>query len=237
MPEINVSNSAGRDAIVSLENVNRPMQVRWLDAQGRQASSIRVLKSTVDHGIDALLETEGSLQKVGDALIEGDPEVDLEIVGTFLNNTSRVFIDSSRQIVHKVQHFEIVRNPDGSERTRRNRNLTTQNVTEDIPIRWSGKMIDKHEACRKFVFSNKLQLIHVNGLTYDFLFGMANELHEKNQMMLVGAGKKSNQPIVLRRGGTPYRGFLEGRVDGAKYCLILHLSNLELKVVENQQED
>jgi hypothetical protein len=51
-------------------------------------------------------------------------------------------------------------------------------------------------------------------------------------MVLVGGGKKGNEPIVLSLGGTPYRGFLEGRIEGDKYCLILHLSNMELKDIQ-----
>jgi hypothetical protein len=47
--------------------------------------------------------------------------------------------------------------------------------------------------------------------------------------MLLGAGPKGAQPLVLTRGGQQYRGFLEGRTQGSKYCLILHLSNMELK--------
>ncbi len=229
MPEINISNSAGRDAVVNMETVHSPQRVRWLDDQGRQANSIRVLKSTIDRDLDALLEQQGELSNVGQALIDGDPEVDLETVGHFLQNTSRVFIDKQRKIVHKVQQFEIVRNPDGSERERRPREMTMQNVSGDIPLLWTGRLIDKERACRKFVFSTKLQLMHINGLTYDFLYAMAKQLHEKNSMMLLGGGPKSNQPLVLRRGGTPYRGFLEGRIDGDRYCLLLHLSNLELK--------
>jgi hypothetical protein len=58
---------------------------------------------------------------------------------------------------------------------------------------------------------------------------MAKELEEKDSLMLLGAGPKSNQPLILRRGGSPYRGFLEGRTQGDKYCLVLHFSNLELK--------
>ena len=82
-----------------------------------------------------------------------------------------------------------------------------------------------------------MQLSHINGLTYDFLFSMAKELHDKDALLLLGAGPKSNQPLVLRRGTTPYRGFLEGRIEGDKYCLLLHLSNLELKAPEDQSED
>ena len=79
------------------------------------------------------------------------------------------------------------------------------------------------------MFAAKLQVVHVNGLTYDFLVEIAKELEQKESLLLVGAGPKSNQPLVFMRGGTPYRGFLEGRTQGDSYCLILHLSNLELR--------
>ena len=98
-----------------------------------------------------------------------------------------------------------------------------------MPLKWTGKFIKKKDVVRKFVFANKMQLMHINGLTYDFLYGMAKELEEKESMMLLGGGPKSNQPLILRRGSSPYRGFLEGRTDGDNYCLILHLSTLELK--------
>ena len=71
--------------------------------------------------------------------------------------------------------------------------------------------------------------MHVNGLTYDFLFSMAKELEQSESLLLLGAGAKGAQPLVLTRGGQQYRGFLEGRTQGKKYCLILHLSNMELK--------
>jgi hypothetical protein len=229
MPEINISNSAGRDAVVTMETVHSPVRVRWLDGQSRQANSIRVLKSTLDLDLAALLQECGDLEGVAAALIEGDPEIDVETIGSFLHNTSRVYIDDDSRIVHKVQVFEIIRNPDGSEREKRPRDLPPQNVSADIPLRWSGRMIPRSEACRKFVFSTKMQLAHINGLTYDFLYDMARELHESDSLMLLGGGPRANQPLILRRGSVPYRGFLEGRIQGDRYCLILHLSNLELK--------
>lgn len=47
--------------------------------------------------------------------------------------------------------------------------------------------------------------------------------------MLVGAGKGGKDPLVFRRGSVPYRGFLEGRVQGDRYALLLYLSNAERK--------
>jgi hypothetical protein len=227
--EINICNSAGRDAVVATQSVRSPLKVRWVDEEGRQAGSVRVLKSSVDRDGDALRARYGEWSQVGEAMLAGDPEIDLESAGRFMRETSRVYIDPDRQIVHKVQFWEIVRNPDGSQRERRPRKLLEPNIAGEVPLRWSGVFIKKEEACRRFVFSGKVQLQHVNGLTYDFLYAMARELEQRDSLMLLGAGAKSNQPLILRRGGSPYRGFLEGRTQGDRYCLLLHFSNLELK--------
>jgi hypothetical protein len=229
MVAIYLTNSKGRDSQVMAESVRAPLRVRWLDAEGRQTANCRVLKSTVERDLDALVARHGSLEQVAQALVAGDPEIDFERVGTALRDTARVYIDKERKIVHRAQAFEIVRNPDGTERARRPRALQLPNVTADNPLRWSGKLLPKKDVFNKFVMVAKLQIVHINGLTYDFLYEMAAELEKKNSLALVGAGPKANQPIILRRGGSPYRGFLEGRTRGDKYCLLLHLSNLELK--------
>jgi phosphate starvation-inducible PhoH-like protein len=55
------------------------------------------------------------------------------------------------------------------------------------------------------------------------------ELDEEDVMVLLGAGESGKDPIVLQLNGTAYRGFLEGRVNGETFILLLHLSNMELK--------
>ncbi len=179
----------------------------------------------------------GELSDVATALVEADPEIELENAGRLLRDTSRVYVGPEREIVHKVEFWEIVRNPDGSQRERRRRKLAEPNIAGAVPLKWSGVYFDKADACRKFVFAGKIQLRHINGLTYDFLFGMAKELEDRDALMMLGAGPKSNQPLILRRGSTPYRGFLEGRTEGDKYCLLLHFSNMELKVPEADQAE
>jgi hypothetical protein len=74
----------------------------------------------------------------------------------------------------------------------------------------------------------------------------AKKLAEADSTMLVGGGLKGVEPLVMANGGTPYRAFLEGRVDGdrstegrfdnsKKYALILRLTNMELKSIDNGQ--
>jgi hypothetical protein len=238
MPTINLSNSKGRDATVGSVSVLKPLKVRWLDEQGRQVQTARVMKSDLGHDIAALDAQAGGRDKVAHALIDGDPEIDLEAHGSMLRDTSRVYIDPDGKIVHKVKQFEIVKNPDGSVRERRPRKATLPNASgEAAPLKWSGKLMKKKDVYNKFVFASKRQIVHVNGLTYDFLFAMAKELQDTESLLLLGAGPKSNQPLVLTRGGQQYRGFLEGRTQGEKYCLILHLSNMELKAAGERKKD
>ncbi len=230
MGSINLSNSKNRDAVVYTKSVSTSLRVRWLDAKGRPAGNVRVVRATLDRDLDALLAARGGdLAAVGEALIQGDPEVDCERVGGYLRDTSRVYVNPDQKIVHAVAEWDIVKNPDGSVKDRRPHKPAQPNVAGETPLRWSGKLMKKSEVWNKFVFAAKLQVVHINGLTYDFLYEMARELELKESLLLVGAGPKSNLPLVFHRGGTPYRGFLEGRTQGESYCLILHLSNLELR--------
>jgi hypothetical protein len=229
MPEISISNSKGRDAQVMAQSTRTPMLVRWIDGQDRQVSSARILKSTIDRDHETLLQRVGSPAEVAKALVEEDPEVDMETVGSFLRDTAKVFINSDNKIVYGVTQVEIVRNPDGTEKLRRPKKSSPPNVNAEQPLLWSGKLLPKKDTFNKFVFVSKLQVVHINGLTYDFLFDIAKQLEEKNSLLLVGAGPKANQPLILRHRSLPYRAFLEGRTRGNEYCLLMHLSNLELK--------
>ena len=84
---------------------------------------------------------------------------------------------------------EVVFDAKGEEKKRSEPKNIDPNIRDDTPpIKWTGKFFDKKEAIRNFVFRRSLQLQHTNGLTYDFLFNMANDLQKKGQLMFVGAG-------------------------------------------------
>lgn len=202
--------------------------VRYLDPDGRPIVTRKLLKSDVTHDLAQLMKKRKKLESVSKALIKDDPEIDIEHFGMFLADTSRVYV-SARGIVHVVEEFEVVQNPDGTIRDRRPRVKEPQNINTDVPLRWTGKYIKKDEAVQRFVFNSKKQLVHVNGLTFDFLYDMAKELDKRDSLLLVRAGEKGDKPVVMNRGGRSYNAFLEGRVKGDAYCLILHLSNMELK--------
>ncbi len=225
---INISNSNNRDAVVALDTLFAKREVRYVDKNGGATANVRVLKADAEHELSVIQKKHKTLDKVARALVRDDPEVDMEQSGMFLTDTSKVYVSQSG-ILHLVEEFELIYKPDGKLAKRRAREKTAQNLNSEIPVRWTGKLIKKDEAVRRFVFTNTKQVVHINGLTFDFLFQMAEDLAKKDSLLLLRGGENGDEPIVMNRGGKPYNAFLEGRVKGQSYCLLLHLSNMELK--------
>ncbi len=232
---INLSNDQNRDAVVALESLRDPKLIFYVDKKGKPTTSRRVLKSDSDHDLEKI-QGRKKINTLAKNLVEDDPEVDIESFGMFLTDTSRVYVSASG-IVHLVEEFDVIKNPDGTVRDRRPGKKELQNINTEFPVRWTGKYIPKETAVKKFVFTNKKQIMHINGLTFDFLFKMAEDLAERDSLLLLRAGEKGDKPIVMNRGGKQYNAFLEGRVKGESYCLILHLSNMELKKPEAGDAD
>lgn len=233
MPNINISDERGRDAVVKAESIRERTDIRFIGPRGQAVYPRRLLKSTVENGYDALIEDHIDDEALVAAMLSGDPEVDIEQVGQTLWGMSRVYVNPKEELVFRIKQTEIVRNTDRSVREERPRRALEANIDTDIPLTWTGATIPKSEAVRRFVFGTKLQIVHVNGLTFDFLYDMAKELHDAKALMVLGAGPNGKAPLVFRRGSTPYRAFLEGRIQGDSYVLLLHLSNLEMKTLKD----
>lgn len=231
MRAINISNEKARNAQVGFEVNRQKSDITMVRADGMDYENVRLLKSTIDTELEDLLHQYGSPEVLAQAICDGDPEADMEKVGMRLNGVRKIYLTNEDQIVYRINRQEVVYSPTAEEKEVRKFEDSEANVNVDIPLRWTGKLIPKEKAVRMFVFLRKYQIRHINGLTYDFLYDMAKQLHEKDAMMLVGGGPKGVGPVVLSKGGTSYRAFLEGRVDGDKYCLLLHLTNLELKAL------
>lgn len=231
MRKINLSNESKRDAEVAFGTTfHRPSPI-YKTADGKMSLSERRVKATMSTSDDAMLKQHGD--GLAEAILSGDPEVDMETFGLKVEGVKKVFLTQEGKVAYGVRLDEHVFLPDGTEKEVRPESTTSANIaTDGIPIRWTGKLIPREKAMRMFVFKKSYQVQHVNGLTYDFLFEMARKLADADALMLVGGGPKGVAPLVMSNGGTPYRAFLEGRVDGDKYALILRLTNLELKPIE-----
>lgn len=224
---IHLSNDRRRDAQVAFDARAVASTLRRVLPSGEEPVSVRLVKTT--GAIERSLRENYDAGQLAEALVAGDPDVDLETTGRKLSRTSRIFVDRNYEIVYHVNLEQVIFNPDGTERERRALEKVPGNLNRPIPLRWTGRMFPRGEALRRFVFSRSYQLRHVNGATFDFLFDMAARLDRADAMVLLGAGPKGSDPLLMSRGRQPYRGFLEGRVAGEKYCLILHLSDIELK--------
>lgn len=230
MRSINLANEKKRDAQVAFEPPPQKEGISNKLPSGADPRGIKMLKGTPATDLEALQGAHGD--QLGEALVQGDPEVDLEQTGMLLEQTRRVFVGEGNKIVYHVRNEEVVRAPDGAEKERRPAKRNTANISVDeIPLSWTGKMMPKEKAVKMFVFSRKYQIRHVNGLTFDFLYDMAKKLDETNSLMFVGGGAKGNEPLVMSEGGKSYRAFMEGRIKGETYCLILHLTDMEMKEI------
>ena len=233
MRKINISNDAKRDAEVAFGTSSRRSTTKYKTASGGETFSERRLRATMTTTDKYLIDTYGD--GLSEALINGDPEIDMELMGVKLEGLKRVYINSQQKVAYGVTLSEHVYLADDTEKEVRPESSTMANIAlSGLPLRWTGKLIPKDKAMRMFMFKKSYQVQHVNGLTFDFLFDMAKKLHDAKAMMLVGAGAKGTEPLVMSNGGTPYRAFLEGRVEGDTYVLILRLTNLELKEIPSK---
>lgn len=230
MRKINISNETKRDAEVAYGTTFRREKTHYRTSDGQSVTNQRLLRATMDTTDAALSAKYG--EDLVNALVSGDPEIDMELMGLKLESLKKVYINKDQKVAFGVTLKEHVFLADGTEKEVRPESYAMANIAvEGVPLRWTGKLIPKEKAMRMFMFKKSYQVQHVNGLTFDFLYDMAKKLHEAKAMMLLGAGAKGVEPLVMANGGVPYRAFLEGRVDGDKYALILRLTNLELKEI------
>ena len=219
-----------RDAHVAAEWAKKPPALKMVGPSGTPARLERLIRTTDATAYDALLRAHGDDESVARALVAGDPEIDLHLVGRRLGDAARVYLRPDGAVLSVARVLRVVRGPDGAERSREDFLDVEATLSEEsAPMVWTGKLVPIAEAIRKFAFTKQLQLRHVSGLTFQFLYDIAKELHAAKKMVFVGTGPKGQGPLIFTTNGAPYRGFLEGRVDGDAYRLVLHLSNLELK--------
>ena len=233
MKTINITNEKKRDAQVCMDSVKKKKNIMRVLKDGAEYANIKVLKQNLSLSYNMLIKNYQNPVEFGEAIISGDPEIDMELIGKRITGTKKLYLHQNNQIAYRVNKVQVIKDPVGKEKERRDLTKALSNITGESMVQWTGKTFPKNEIVRKFVFQHKVQLKHVSGLTYDFLFDMAKTLHETKSLMFVGGGKKGSDPLIMTRGGEPYRGFLEGRINGDKYCLVLHLTNMEMKAVQN----
>jgi hypothetical protein len=231
MRKLKIANALKRDAEVNFGGVVKKSTINYVLSDGSSPLNVKILKNDSSRQYESLLARYGSDEALATALIEEDPELDLRRTGLMVSYVQKMLVNEDNHPVFKVNIIEQVFNTDGSLKEEKPFVQRSQNIISDFPISWTGKQFAISEVYNKFIFTKKYQLTHTNGLTFDFLYAMAKELHEKQVLMLVGGGAKGNEPLIFQENGKPYRAFLEGRINGESYILLMHISNLELKPV------
>ncbi len=234
MKVINISDSRRRNSRVGLESRKVSRKYYYADNNKQPVQTIRVVKGSLDTDFSELTK-ELSPEELSQKLIDSDPEIDFELFGKTVDRTSRVYLTVDNEPAHTVLLKELVYRKDGELKETRELQVQESNINGEVPLQWSGKYHPKEKYFNKFAFIHCYQVSHVDGLTYDFLFNMAKELEEQRAFLFLATGPKLNQPLVMTRNGTPYRAFLEGRTKNDTYMLLLHLTNLELKPVNEQE--
>ena len=227
MRKIRITNEKSRDATVGFTSP-KAAPAPQMGQIGQSITFKRYLAAAAD-GLHANLAAKYG-EDYANHLIESDAEVNIEVVGKGIGSTDNVFLDHEGKVLFSPPEvIEVVLNPDGSEKERRSPVNSVGNINEELPLRWTKMRLKRADLVRKFAFKRTIQLKHVDGLSYDFLYAMAKDLHDADEAVYIGAGAKGRDALIFQDNGSPYRGFLEGRIDGDKYQLLLHLSSLELK--------
>ncbi len=227
--KIRLADPRGREATVLLVPRQKTSDVSYTDSSGSPVRFTRRIKATETTNYSALLSQYDDPDSLAQALIDGDPEIDVQTVGRDAGPCDRVYVGENGQPLFSTRIIEVIHDRNGNEIARHEPENIPSNLVPDAPPQWSGKLIPQMDAIRQYAFTRVYQIRHSNGLEFDFLFGLARYLEECNSMALVGSGPKGTGPLILERNGIPMKGFLEGRTKGDRYRLVLHLAAFELK--------
>ena len=219
----------GRNAVVALVSRQRDGGRQYADAHGATVRFCRVVKCTQDTDWEKLRSEHGDPELIAQALLTGDPEVDMESVGRKTGPCDRVYVDGQGKPLYSARPMEVLCDRDGVETARRDPVDVPSNLVPDSPPVWSGKLVSRDEVLRRYAFTLTWQVRHTNALEYDFLHGLAAYLEQHDSLVLVGSGPWGTGPLITERNATPMKGFLDGRVAGDKYLLVLHLASFELR--------
>ena len=232
MRYIRLTDNKKRDARVQYISPRKRKAGSYRNSKGEAIRSYRFINDTDSHNPQNLLAKHEVTEAFAEDLIKDDPEIDLEKVGRLIDYASQVWIAEDGKVLYSAKMMEIVYTPEGDVKSTEDFKDKEPTVIEYIALPLTDKLEPISEVLTKLVLLRKLQICHLDGLTFDFLYDIAKLLQDEKSMVWLGGGPAGKDPLIFQRNGTPLRGFLEGRVKEGSYLLVLHLSNLELKVLQ-----
>jgi len=228
LKEIHIANEKKRDANVRFVSLIKESDPKFA-YKGKSIKNSRLLISSDETSEDNLIKKFKN--KLAQKILEEDVDLDIDYAGKFVGDIDRILFNSKNEILYSPPKIkEVVFNKEGKEIKKQNPKEIVPNVRDDTPpLKWTGKFFKREEILKKFVITKSIQLRHVDGLTFEFLYDMAKTLDNKKSLMFIGGGKSGKDPLIFQTNGNPYRGFIEGKKKKKQYQLILRLSNMELK--------
>lgn len=200
-----------------------------LSPDGKMVDNKRYLIFDRDTSNLKLLEESDLAKKLKD----DDIDVDMNITGRYIKSTSRISVKNNYDPVYNFKSFDVITRPDGKKQERPHER-SSGNIHGTLPVKITEELYEPKELLLGYVFRKSYFITHYDGASYKFLFDIAKKLFLSGKFALVEAYNsetKKKEPLVLYDGGRKFpRAFLEGRVKDDAYCLILHISDQELKI-------
>jgi hypothetical protein len=229
LKEIYIANEKNRDANVKFVSLIKEADPLY-KFKNKPVKSRKILINSNETSDESLKNKYKD--KIADKILKEDIDVDIEYAGKFIGDLDRIFLNAKSEILYSPPKIkDVFYNTKGEEIKKEDPKELMTNIKNDSPpIKWTGKFFKREDVLKKFVITKSIQLKHVDGLTYEFLYDMAKTLDDKKSLVLLGGGN-GKDPLIFQTNGTPYRGFLDGRINKKQYQLILRLSNMELKKI------
>ena len=138
--KIHLSNAASRDATVAFTGL-RPAAPPRPGLPGKDIRFVRYLATSEAGRHEALQARYG--EDYAQALVDADPEVDVDQVGRRIGRTDTVYLSAGGDVLYAPPSVvEILLGPDGAEKERRSPDDREANINDEaIPLRWTGRKL------------------------------------------------------------------------------------------------
>jgi hypothetical protein len=219
------------DAELELVPTHHPEKRFHISPQGEPVTRQRFIKFDSRLNDQKILEKENVSQK----LKESDFEINIDLAGRKIPRTYQITVTDNYEPVYNYAEYDILTLPDGNTKERPHEQ-TNSNINHSIPVRITEELTDPVELMFHYVFRKSYYITHYEGVTYKFLYEIAERLYNEKKFARVDTFNletKKREPLILTDGGRKFpRAYLAGTVKGETYRLVLYLSDQELKVPE-----
>lgn len=220
------------DIIVDMEPATRRERfIKVRKSDGSPVTRLQLLAFDRARSDETLL----AMDDLPAALRERDEEIDIEHAGKVIDATSTVAVRDDLEPAFTYTEYDILDKPSGDQVERVHLRVES-NVEGPIPVRVTEQYMTPVELLLRFVFRKSYTLSHQDSAGYKLLHDMASRLQGRGQLVRLQAFDQETRkpaPLVLVSGTVGFAAaFLEGKVEGNRYCLMVHLADRELRLPE-----